>query len=93
MIQEDLGEYYKRELISLPQEIDHEINLIPKEKQNPNAIYVIHHPIKIVYYMGTEKCFVYTELGMFLGTLEKYHLKRLFSKIGAILREIKNQKT
>lgn len=90
MIHEDMGNYYKTEIISLPTEIEHEINLIPKNKQNPNLIYIIKHPIKIIYYLDNEKCFIYDELGSYLGDLEKHDLKRLFSKIGHVLRLVKN---
>ncbi|MEM2368414.1 MAG: hypothetical protein QXQ50_09315 [Candidatus Bathyarchaeia archaeon] len=89
MIREDLGTYYKTEIISLPETAEHETNLIPKDKQNPYAKYIIWHPIRIVAYTDTGKCFVYSELGEFLGELEKQDLKKLFSKIGRFLKLVK----
>ncbi len=86
MIKEDLGTFYKTEIISLPQEAEHETNLIPKNKQNPNAFYIIYSPIIIVGYLDTGKCFIYDVFGKYLGALEKQDLKKLFTKIGAFLR-------
>jgi len=82
----DRGAFEERLNFSLPEEAELETSLIPKEKQNPNAFYVIHHPIIIVYYLDSGKCFVYSEFGKFLGSLEKQDLKKVFSKIGRILR-------
>jgi len=86
IINVDRGAFDERTILTLPEEAELETNLIPKEKQNPNAFYLIYSPIIIVYYLDTGKCFVYSVFGKYLGTLEKQDLKKLFSKIGLILR-------
>lgn len=76
--------------ITLPEEYEIEKTLIPEEKQNLNAIYLRTPAFTLTFYKDTEKCFVYTVKGKFLGALEKQDLKKAFTKIGTILKLVKN---
>jgi hypothetical protein len=62
--------------------------IIP-EKANPDLIYVIRQPIKLCYYKGTQRVFVYKFDGNYCGCIEKHDLKQLFFRIGQTLKAFK----
>ena len=89
---EDLGEYERVMSITLPSEearIDE--SLLPKEA-NPNLFWIMRSPMKIVFYLDTQKCFAYDNQGIYICTLEKHDLKKLFWRIGVLLRSLKDKK-
>jgi hypothetical protein len=91
LFKEDLGSFERTMKISLPAEmIAVDESVIPKEA-NPNLFWIMQYPIKIIFYLDTEKGFFYDEHGIFLGKFEKHDLKRLFFKIGTLLKTLKKQ--
>lgn len=82
-ITEDVGRFEQK--TTFISEFSRDRTITPKEK-NHNLVFILKSPLKIGYYLDSEKCFVWSENGEYLGSLEKYHLKRLFSKIGEVLR-------
>jgi hypothetical protein len=61
---------------------------IPKEK-NPNLITLHFANLKFAYYFKDRKGFVFDCDGIYCGTFERCDLKRLFWRIGTILRTVK----
>ena len=89
---EDLGEYERIMSITLPsEEAKISESLLPKEV-NPNLFWVMRTPMKIVFYIDTQKCFAYDNQGIYICTLEKHDLKKLFWRIGVLLKALKEKK-
>jgi len=64
-----------------------------KKQKNPNLVYLLKSPIKIVHYVNSRKTYLYSNDGLYLGELEKHDLKRLFSIMGLVLRgKLKTEK-
>lgn len=89
-IKEDLGRFEQIETLKMNEDNSINRTIIPKEK-NPNLIYILKNPIKIGFYLDTLQCFAWSENGEYLGQLEKYHFKKLFSKIGELLKKHGNK--
>lgn len=82
---EDLGRF--EQVTTLTSQFKTEKNVQPKQ-HNPNLIWIYKgETMKIGYYLDSGRCFVWGKNCEYLGTLHKYDLKRLFSKIGATLRQ------
>jgi len=81
----------RTQILTLPIEYDREELLIPKEK-NPNIVYILKHPEKIVWYKDTHKGFFYTVEGLYIGQFDLSHLKRMYNRIGNVLRLISIEK-
>jgi len=58
-------------------------------KHNPSLWQLWFGGIKIVYYLNTDKGFIYDCDGNFCGTFDKYDLKRAFTRIGTFLKTVK----
>jgi ABC-type bacteriocin/lantibiotic exporter with double-glycine peptidase domain len=85
-ISTDYGHYEQVHALKLsPQGLTEQQHII-KHNPNPNLIGIFKKRINIVYYTDTEKCFVYDENKIWVESLEKHDLKRLFSAIGHVLR-------
>jgi len=77
----------RTQILTLPTEYEREELLIPKER-NPNILYILQHPIKIVWYLDTHKGFFYTQEGLYLGKFDSSHLRRIFVKSALALRKL-----
>jgi len=89
---EDLGEYERIMSITLPtEEAKIDESLLPKEA-NPNLFWIMRSPMKIVFYLDTQKCFAYDNQGIYICTLEKHDLRKLFWRIGVLLKALKEKK-
>jgi hypothetical protein len=87
----DLGKVEQQIALTFPENSKF-INVeIPKER-NPDLISWRFGDIKFSYYYKDKKGFIYDENGIYLGGFEKHDLKRLFWKIGDVLRFVKNRK-
>lgn len=84
-IEIDKGEYTEKHIVTYPVHSNIK-GLTISHKRNPNILYLMKTPLKIVYYKNSKRTFVYTTEGEYCGELEKHDLKRLFSKIGQLLR-------
>jgi ABC-type bacteriocin/lantibiotic exporter with double-glycine peptidase domain len=80
-----MGHYEQVHALRLNQGKLEEQQHMIKHNPNPNLISVFQKRIRIIYYNDTEKCFVYDENKIYLDSLEKHDLKRLFSAIGHVL--------
>jgi hypothetical protein len=89
----DRGSFYETHNFTFPEETEHEITLIPKEKQNKNAYYLLYENLIIVFYLDTEKCFVYSVNGKYLANFSIADLKTLFKRIGTVLKFVKSRKS
>ena len=87
VITEDYGDMERTQILTLPTEYDREEILIPKEK-NPNILYILQYPIKIVWYLDTHKGFFYTQEGFYLGKFDSSHLRRIFVNSALALRKL-----
>ena len=83
LIKEDLGRF--ESITKYVMDCSVTESIVPKER-NPNLVYLMKTPLKIVYYLDTERCFVYDLSGNYSGEFENKDLKRLFYRIGALLR-------
>ena len=84
-ITEDIHPY--QQVTTFVSEYKIEKSVIPKER-NPNLFWIYKgENLKIGIYLDSIRCFVWGKNGEFLGSLHKYDLKRLFSKIGEVLRK------
>jgi len=81
----DYGTVTEVTAIRFPQEADVQSHFIKKEA-NPHLIYIIKEPITMIWYTDGEKGFIYDTDRIYLGNLKRSDLKRLFWRIGAILR-------
>ena len=78
--------------ITLPtEEAKIDESLLPKEA-NPNLFWIMRSPMKIVFYLDTQKCFAYDNQGIYICTLEKHDLRKLFWRIGVLLKALKEKK-
>jgi hypothetical protein len=78
--------------LTFPENSKHKNVETPKEK-NPNLFKIYLGNIKICWYFNGKKGFIYDKNGKYLGRFEKHDLKKLFLKIGQILRLEKNRKS
>ena len=87
----DLGNVEQQIALVFP-ETSKYINVeIPKEA-NPNLFKIYFANLKLAWYLDENKGFIYDEDGIYLATLEKHDLKKLFKKIGDLLKLVKNRK-
>ena len=91
VITEDYGDMERTQILTLPTEYEREELLIPKEK-NPNILYILQYPIKIVWYLDTHKGFFYTQEGFYLGKFDSSHLRRIFVNSALALRKLAKEK-
>jgi hypothetical protein len=88
----DYGSYEEMTKVVYPEDATITKTVIPK-KANPNLFWLWEYPIRLVYYTDTEKGFAYDSGKNYCGSFDKYHLKRLHSRIHLLLEEIKGQNT
>jgi hypothetical protein len=87
----DRGTFDERIILTLPQEATLEKTLIPKET-NSLLFWLWKYPVRIIYYLDTEKGFVYDSDKNYAGSFEKHDLKKLYSRIGHLFRCLKKDK-
>jgi len=85
ILREDFGKYEKVTSLSFPSDVYEKETVIPKSP-NPNLISIIKSPIRIIYYLDSNKCFAYDNDKNYLGNFERHDLKRLFNAIGGVLK-------
>jgi hypothetical protein len=87
----DMGKVEQQIALTFPENARY-INVeIPKEK-NPDLFKIYFGNIRICWYFNEKKGFIFDENGIWLGSYEKHDLKKLFCKIGTILKIEKNRK-
>jgi len=90
IIGEDLGDGEYIEKLTLPI-VERTQTFIPKNP-NPNLFWLWKHPIRIIWYLDTEKGFIFDSDKNFLESFEKHDLKKLYSRIGQLFRAEKKPK-
>jgi hypothetical protein len=85
IFREDVGNFERVRTISFPKDIYEKETVIPKNP-NPSLFTIIKAPVRIIYYLDSNKCFIYDNDKNYLGNFERHDLKRLFSAIGGVLR-------
>jgi len=81
----DLGKVEQQIALTFPENSKYLNVEIPKER-NPDLFKIYFGNIKICWYFDEKKGFVYDENGLWLGSFDKQDLKKLFFKIGTILK-------
>jgi hypothetical protein len=87
----DLGKVEQQIALTFPENSQYLNVEIPKTR-NPDLFKIYFGNIKICWYFDEKKGFVFDENGLWLGSYDKQDLKKLFFKIGRLLRLEKSRK-
>jgi hypothetical protein len=82
----DLKQYEKVQTIRFAPNMSIDQEHYISKNPNPDAISINLFALRILYYISTDMCYVYDNKRNYLGRLDSQDLKKVFNKIGAILR-------
>ena len=88
IIRVDRGQMEETISLVFPEKSQVTYTVNPKEP-NPDLYRINFGQMSLIYYKDSKRGFVYDKDRVYCGTFEKHDLKHLFSRIGAVLKDVR----